>query len=87
MVVSYTLVLSKGTHVVSSDQARRILDAVTNGEPFVEVQIGVFGDATETRRVTVIVSHVVAIFENEARDDEIELPPEKVRYLRRGSGR
>jgi hypothetical protein len=72
MAASYSLILSKGTHLVDESTRRRILDAIANGEPVVEIPVDRYHDGTAIN-ATVVVAHVVAFFPHEQLDDA-ELP-------------
>jgi hypothetical protein len=60
---TYKLVLTRGVHAISAEAREAILDAILHREPFVHVQVDLFGASPE-RRTTIITAHVVAITEN-----------------------
>ena len=61
---TYTIVLSKGTHVISRDAARSVLSALEEDRPTVEIALDPFGGVAEDRRTIVAVRHIVALTEN-----------------------
>jgi hypothetical protein len=67
MKATHTLLLTRGTHAISSEAREAILDAILDairaGEPLVEVQVDLFGADTE-RLTTIVTAHVIAIAEN-----------------------
>ena len=82
MAASYSLVLSKGTHLIDDDARIRVLDAIENGERVVEIPVDRYHDGTSAT-ATIVTAHVVAFFRHEAFDD-IELPANVTALVRRG---
>jgi hypothetical protein len=64
----YTLILSKGTHLVSDDAAEGILEAIRSGEPLIRVDLDLFGRSAVRRETTIVTSHVVALTKNLPRE-------------------
>jgi len=60
---AFTLILTKGTHLVSEAVAEAILDAVRAREPLVEVELDPF-HGTESRTTSLATAHVVALTRN-----------------------
>jgi hypothetical protein len=81
MAASYSLILSKGTHLVDEGTRVRILDAIASGEPVVEIPVDRYHDGTRTT-ATVVVAHVVALFPHDSPDD-VEVPTNVTPLLRR----
>ena len=82
MAVSYSLVLSKGTHLVDEYARTRVLDAIENGERVVEIAIDRYHDGSSAK-ATIVTAHVVAFFPHEA-CEEVELPATVTALARRG---
>jgi hypothetical protein len=82
MAARYSLILSKGTHLVDESARRHILAAIENGERVVEISVDRYQDGTTTT-ATVVTSHVVAFFPLDA-DDDVALPSNVMPLLRRG---
>jgi hypothetical protein len=61
---TYTLVLTKGTHIVSATAASTILDAIDRAERLVSIPLDLFGGVDEARTTTLAVSHVIALTAN-----------------------
>jgi len=81
MAVTYSLILSKGTHLVDEDARARIVDAIEHGERVVEIAVDRFQDGTATI-ATIVTAHVVAFFPHEPLD-ELELPENVTPFARR----
>lgn len=81
MAASYSLILSKGTHLVDASTRTRVLDAIAQGEPVVEIPVDRYHDGTRTM-ATLVVAHVIAFFPHDALE-EIDVPT-NVTPLRRG---
>jgi hypothetical protein len=81
MAATYSLILSKGTHLVDERARARIVDAIAKGEPVVEIPVDRYHDGT-TATATIVVSHVVAFFPHEAAD-ELDVPTNVTPLLRR----
>jgi hypothetical protein len=73
MAASYSLILSKGTHLVDESTRRLVLEAIESGERLIEIPVDRFHDGTTTA-ATVVTAHVIALFAHE-RPDDVELPP------------
>jgi hypothetical protein len=82
MAARYTLVLSKGTHLVDETARHRILTAIRDGERVVEVSLDRYQDGMMTA-ATVVTAHVVAFFPLESAD-ELALPGNVTPFVRRG---
>ena len=65
---AFTLILTKGTHSVSAEAAARIVRAMENHEPLVEVELDLFGAGDVPRRVTLATGHVIALSLNPKHD-------------------
>ena len=61
---TYTLILTKGTHVISRDGAERILGALRTRQVMIEIELDPFGPPDSVRSTTLLLSHVVALTEN-----------------------
>src|ERR1700704_4072214 len=59
MAARYSLILSKGTHLVDESTRRRVLAAIESGERVVEIPVDRYQDGMTTT-ATVVTSHVVA---------------------------
>ncbi|MDB5028138.1 MAG: hypothetical protein JWO66_1827 [Candidatus Eremiobacteraeota bacterium] len=81
MAATYSLVLSKGTHLVDDDARRRVLDAIERGVRVVEIPVDRYQDGSTTT-ATVVTAHVVAFFPHETLDD-VELPVNVTPLVRR----
>jgi hypothetical protein len=82
MAASYSLVLSKGTHLVDEDARARVLDAIERGARVVEVAVDRYADGSTTT-ATVVTAHVVALFPHDEAGDAA-LPVNVTPLLRRG---
>ncbi len=80
MPLGYSLVLSKGTHLIDESARTRVLAAVESGARVVEVELDRYQDGTPAV-ATVITAHVVAIFPLE--DDRVALPANVTPLVRR----
>ncbi len=67
MAASYSLILSKGTHLVDERTRGLIVDAIAKGEPLVDIPVDRYHDGTTTV-ATVVVAHVIALFPHDALD-------------------
>jgi hypothetical protein len=81
MAASYSLILSKGTHLVDESTRRRVLEAIEQGERVIEIPVDRYHDGTTTT-ATVVTAHVIALFAHEALD-EVELPANVTALVRR----
>ncbi|HZW53781.1 MAG TPA: hypothetical protein VFF00_07090 [Candidatus Elarobacter sp.] len=72
MAAAYSLVLSKGTHLIDAPARARIMDAIANGERIVEIPVDRYQDGTATT-ATIVTAHVVAFFPHDDAAD-VELP-------------
>jgi len=80
MAAGFSLVLSKGTHVIDDDARARLLAAVESGARIVEVEVDRYADGTASR-ATIVTAHVIAIFPIE--DDVAALPANVMPFARR----
>lgn len=67
---TYTLILTRGTHLVSAGDAVRISEAITCRSPLVEIALDPFGAVDDDRRTTLVLRHVVALTKNARQADE-----------------
>lgn len=81
MAASYSLILSKGTHLVDERARARILAAIEAGERVAEIEVDRYQDGT-TARATIVLAHVIAFFPHDD-DAEIELPANVTPLARR----
>jgi hypothetical protein len=81
MAAAYSLILSKGTHLVDEATRARIVAAIANGEPVVEIPVDRYQDGTTTT-ATIVTAHVVAFFPHELAA-ELELPANVTPLARR----
>jgi hypothetical protein len=81
MADAYSLILSKGTHLVDERARERIVEAIANGERVVEVPVDRYHDGTATT-ATIVIAHVVAFFPHDALE-EIALPANVTPLARR----
>jgi len=63
---SFTLVLTKGRYVVSEADAERVLKSVQDQDAHVLVRADMLGDGLVYSPVRIVVSHVIAVVENDA---------------------
>jgi hypothetical protein len=61
---SYTLILTKGTHLISSAAAETVRSAIEAGEALVHIELDPFGNVDSERKTTIAVRHVVALTKN-----------------------
>jgi hypothetical protein len=61
---TFTLILTKGMHVISSAAADRIKDALAKRCPTVDVELDPFGGFHTSRVTTLATRHVVALTAN-----------------------
>ncbi len=81
MAAAYSLVLSKGTHLVDESARTRVLAAIEDGARVVEIAVDRYHDGSRTT-ATIVTAHVVAFFPLEA-DDDIALPANVTPLVRR----
>ncbi len=81
MAAAYSLVLSKGTHLVDGRARDRVLAAIERGERVVDVVVDRYEDGTPTD-ATIVTAHVVAIFPLDA-GDAAALPANVTPLVRR----
>jgi len=83
MTTSYTLILTKGVHLISAGDAKRILEAITNGDKIVEVDLDPFGGFEEDRKTIIATAHVICLSETElSESSDATLTDTKVSRLR-----
>jgi hypothetical protein len=61
---TFTLILTKGMHVVSAEAAAGIKAALATKAATVDIVLDPFGGACESRITTISVAHVVALTAN-----------------------
>jgi len=61
---TYTLILTKGTHLISGAAAETVKSAIEADEPLVQIGLDPFGDVDPERTTTIAVRHVVALTKN-----------------------
>jgi len=81
---SYTVILTKGVHLVDRAAADAIRAAIENGDRTVEVTLDPLGNADVNRRTLVAVRHIIALAEN-GRDVAGPMPA-NVAPLQRSAG-
>ena len=81
MAASYSLILTKGAHVVDETTRLRVLEAIEAGRRVVEIPVDRFADGTTTT-ATILTAHVVAFFPHDSPDDA-ELPLNVTPLVRR----
>jgi hypothetical protein len=74
-MISYTLILSRGTHVVSPAAAAAILDALASRAALVSIDIDLLCDGFIRPGVKLATSHVVALIPNESSVHETDEIP------------
>ena len=62
--ITYTIVLTKGTHLISQTAAETVLRALQENRRTVEIELDPFGGVAADRRTVVAVRHVIALTEN-----------------------
>ncbi len=67
---TYTLILTRGTHLVSAGDAVRISEAIECCSPLLEVALDPFGAVDDDRRTTLVLRHVVALTKNPRQTDQ-----------------
>jgi hypothetical protein len=60
----YSLILSRGTHAISEEQAGRITEAISERRPWVDVELDYFGDGLSLRMARIMTQHVIMLVEN-----------------------
>ncbi len=82
----YTMILSKGTHLVTAADAVAILGAIDEGRRTIEISLDPFGGGQD-RRTTIVLAHVVLLTPNpeeQSRDESrAHIDHLKVTTLRR----
>jgi hypothetical protein len=74
MSLKFSLVLSKGTHLVSEKTFRTIVDAIESGTKVVQIPVDRFHDGNEIL-CTLVTAHVVALFPiQESLNGDLDLP-------------
>ncbi len=81
MAAAYSLVLSKGTHLVDEGTRARVLDAIESGARVVEIPVDRYQDGSPTI-ATIVTAHVVALFPVEDAGD-VALPANVTPLVRR----
>jgi len=61
---TYTIVLTKGTHLISQTSAEIVLRALQENQRTVEIELDPFGGVAADRRTVVAIRHVIALTEN-----------------------
>ncbi len=61
---TYTLILTKGTHLISGAAAQTVRAAIEAGEALVHIGLDPFGNVDPERTTTIAVRHVVALTKN-----------------------
>jgi len=61
---TFTLILTKGMHIVSAEAAAGIKEALTAKVAMVDVMLDPFGGVSDSRITTISVAHVVALTAN-----------------------
>ena len=80
---AYTLILTKGVHIVSTETAAQICEAIETNKRLVDVELDPFGGAEATRRTTIAVAHVIALSETDlVAADIVPASSDKVHRLR-----
>ncbi len=85
VVEAFTLILTKGVHLISHEAADAIRSAVERDDLTVEVELDPLGNAAKHRLTLIAVRHVVAITRNESVD--AQALPTNVALLRRQTSR
>jgi hypothetical protein len=70
MAAAFSLVLSKGTHLIDDGARTRVLEAIEAGARVVEIDVDRYHDGACTT-ATIVTAHVVALFPLD--DDEATL--------------
>jgi hypothetical protein len=68
MAARYSLILTKGTHLVDEGARRHVLTAIESGERVVEIPVDRYQDGIATA-ATIVTAHVIAFFPLDAEDD------------------
>jgi hypothetical protein len=80
---SYTLVLTKGAHIVSADDAQAICEAIEAGKKLVRVAFEEYPGSKRSRPTTLALAHVISLCEvPETRDEVAEAAGPNVLALR-----
>ena len=82
MAASYSLILSKGTHLVDESTRRRVLDAIERGERILEIPVDRYHDGSTTTAI-VVTAHIIALFAHDDAEDD-DLPANVTPLVRRG---
>jgi hypothetical protein len=61
---TYTLILTKGTHLISRAAAETVRSAIEAGEALVHIELDPFGNVDPERTTTIAVRHIVALTKN-----------------------
>ncbi len=61
---SYTMILTKGTHLISGEAAERVRSAIERDEAIVHISLDPFGAVDPDRTTMIAVRHVVAVTKN-----------------------
>jgi hypothetical protein len=64
MAQTFTLILTKGMHIISADSAADIKEALLTKAATVDVLLDPFGGSSSSRITTLAVHHVVALTVN-----------------------
>lgn len=76
----YTVFMTKGTHVVSTAMADRILEAIREGQTDVTVELDVLEHNGHTVEMILVTAHVVSLMKH--RDERGDIEFANVRQLR-----
>jgi hypothetical protein len=60
----FTLILTKGTHLVSDKVAEQIVAAIEADEKLIKVDLDLFGRIALHRETTIVAAHVVCLTKN-----------------------
>jgi hypothetical protein len=72
MEPQFSLVLTKGTHLIEDSTRSTVLAAIESGRKVVEIPVDRFHDGNSTI-ATIIISHIVALFPI-SDDQDVEVP-------------
>ncbi len=84
---TFTIVLTKGTHLISRSSAESVMHALESGVRTVEIELDPFGGVDPQRRTVVAVRHVIALTQNPAQPFPTDDTPFALARRRRASTR
>ena len=83
MARGFTLILTRGTHVITCEAATTVARAIEDGQKLVTIELDPFAGVERGRQTTLVTAHIVALAETDLPErSEQALANDNVRSLR-----